>query len=397
MIVPLLAALALVLVAAKLGGWASNRLGQPAILGELLVGIVLGPSVFNVIGLPYFESAHIGETLHELGELGVIFLMFTAGLEIEIRDLAKMGKSATLVGILGEFTPVLFGAGAALALGYDTHQAIFLGLVLAATSVSISAQTLIELGHLRTHEGLTLLGAAVVDDILAIALLSGFVAIVVAGSTNILSLIWIIARMFLFLGGASILAIWLLPRIMNRVKRLPVSEPVITAALVFILIFAWASEAIGGVAAITGAFVVGLSLSRSPVKSEIERGMHTISYSLFVPIFLVSIGLTANIRALSPSDLGITAVICLVAILTKWLGAGAGARLSGMSWLESARVGIGMASRGEVGLIVANVGLTNGIIDANVFTIIVVMVLVTTVITPPLLRLSFRRKEMAHA
>ncbi len=396
MIVPLLAGLVAVLAAAKIGGWLSNRIGQPAILGELVVGILLGPSVLNVIGLPYFEQQHVGETLHQLGEIGVIFLMFTAGLEIELRELSKMGKSAVSVGVAGVVLPMAMGFGYASLVGYGGELALFLGLVLAATSVSISAQTLIELGKIRTREGLTLLGAAVVDDLLAISLLSAFVAVVVSGSNDILGLLWIILRMVLFLAAATLLGLWLLPKIISRVKDAPVSEPIVAATVIGVLLFAWASEELGGIATITGAFVVGIALSRSPVKFEIERGIHTLSYAFFVPIFLVSIGLTANVRALSIADLGLAAAICLVAIVSKWLGAGGGARLSGLTWMESLRVGIGMASRGEVGLIVANVGLGSGLIDANTFTIIVVMVLVTTIVTPPLLRISFRRKEPAY-
>ncbi len=182
-IIPLLLALALIIALAKIGGWLANQLGQPAVLGELVVGLLLGPSVFNVFGQPYFEATHTADTLHELGELGVIFLMFTAGLEIHLSDLTKTGKPAVLVGILGVLVPIGLGVAAALPFGYTTNQAVFLGIVLTATSVSISAQTLMELGFLRSREGLILLGAAVVDDVLAIAVLSAFIAIA-AGSSG---------------------------------------------------------------------------------------------------------------------------------------------------------------------------------------------------------------------
>jgi Kef-type K+ transport system membrane component KefB len=163
-----------------------------------------------------------------------------------------------------------------------------------------------------------------------------------------------------------------------------------------VLTFAWASEALGGVAAITGAFVAGVALAASPLKHQIERGMHTLTYAFFVPIFLVGIGLTADARALSSSDLWLALVISLVAILSKVIGAGTGARLGGMNWREALRVGVGMASRGEVGLIVAAVGVATNVISANVFIVAVVMVLVTTLATPPLLRLAFRQQGGAH-
>ncbi len=180
-IIPLLLALALVIAAAKMGGWLSNRIGQPAVLGELVVGLLLGPSVFNVFGQPYFEATHTVDTLHELGELGVILLMFAAGLEIHLSDFIKTGRPALFAGVLGVLVPIGLGLAVALPFGYEISQALFLGIVLAATSVSISAQTLMELGYLRSREGLILLGAAVVDDILAIAVLSAFVAIATVG------------------------------------------------------------------------------------------------------------------------------------------------------------------------------------------------------------------------
>jgi Kef-type K+ transport system membrane component KefB len=394
-IIPLLLALALVIAAAKLGGWLSNRMGQPAVLGELAVGLLLGPSVLNVFGQPYFEAAHTVDTLHELGELGVILLMFAAGLEIHLSDFVKTGKPALFAGVLGVVLPIGLGMAVALPFGYGTSQALFVGIVLAATSVSISAQTLMELGFLRSLEGLILLGAAVVDDVLAIAILSAFVAIETAGGGGILGLAWIIARMLLFLIGAFLLGRWLLPRMALWAERLHVSEGVMSFAVVSVLVFAWASEAVGGVAAITGAFIVGVALSNSQTKDEIETGIHTLTYAFFVPIFLVGIGLTANARLLSASDIGLVVAICVVAIVSKLIGAGAGAKLGGTTWAEALRVGVGMISRGEVGLIVAGVGVTAGVIEADVFTVVVIMVLASTLVTPPLLRLVFRGKEVS--
>lgn len=392
-IIPILLALAVVIAAAKLGGWLSNQVGQPAVLGELAIGLLLGPSVLNIFGQPYFEEVHTVDTLHELGELGVIFLMFAAGLEIHLSDFVKTGKPALFAGVLGVVVPIGLGLAVALPFGYDVNEALFLGIVLAATSVSISAQTLMELGFLRSLEGLILLGAAVVDDVLAIAVLSAFVAINTAGGGGILSLTWIIVRMFLFLVGAFFLGRWLLPRLMQWADRLHVSEGIMSFAVVSVLIFAWASEAVGGVAAITGAFIVGVALSTSQAKDVLEDGIHTLTYAFFVPIFLVGIGLTANARLLSANDITLTIAICVVAVLSKVIGAGGGAKLGGTTWAQALRVGVGMVSRGEVGLIVAGVGVTSGVIGADVFTVVVIMVLVSTLVTPFLLRLVFRGKE----
>ncbi len=392
MVMPLLLGLVIVIAAAKVGGLVLRRLGQPAVLGELAVGLLLGPSLLNVFGVQYFADAHTLDILRELGELGVIFLMFAAGLEIQASDLLKTGRPAVLAGLLGVLVPVGMGTATAMQFGQSLTQAGFLGIVLAATSVSISAQTLMELGLLRSREGLTMLAAAVVDDVLAIAVLSLFTGIVTGGGAQGWQLAWIVVRMLLFLTGAFLVGLWLLPRVVAWARTLPISEPVLSVVLVNVLAFAWAAEYLGGVAAITGAFAAGVGLARSAQKAEIERGMHTLNYALFVPVFLVVIGLRADASQLSAADVGLVAALCLAAILSKLAGCGLGARLGGMPWRESLRVGTGMISRGEVGLIVAGVGLEAGLMQPNLFTDIVVMVLVTTLVTPPLLRLVFRER-----
>lgn len=395
--IPLLLGLAIVIAAAKMGGWTARRLGQPAVLGELAVGLVLGPSLVNVFGMTYFASTHTVATLGELGELGVIFLMFAAGLEIQASDLIKTGRPAVLAGIFGVVLPIGLGAAVGLQYGESLARAEFLGIVLAATSVSISAQTLMELGVLRSREGLTMLGAAVVDDVLAIAVLSVFVGLSLDSGVQGWHMAWVVVRMLIFLAGAFALGLWLLPRLIGWSRRLPISEPVLSVVLVSVLVFAWAAEYLGGVAAITGAFAAGVGLARSSQKAEIERGIHTLNYALFVPVFLVMIGLRADAHMLSASDVGLVAALCVVAIVSKIGGCGAGARLGGMSWRQSLRVGTGMISRGEVGLIVAGVGLSNGLIELDLFTDIVVVAIVTTLVTPPLLRLVFRGKDNADA
>ncbi len=392
MFLPLLAALALIIAAAKLGGWVSGRLRQPVVLGELLVGLLLGPSLFDVFAQPYFAAAHVDAALIEFGELGVIFLMFTAGLEVQVDDLRKTGRASLWVGVLGVVAPLVLGALLLVPVGYAVEGAVFLGIVMAATSVSISAQTLIELRRLRSPEGMTLLGAAVVDDVLAIAVLSAFTALALGGDGGWLGLGWTLLRMALFLVGAFVLGSWLLPRAVHWVegRQWAISEPVLSLVVVIVLTFAWASEFVGGVAAITGAFIAGVTLARSPLKTRIERGMHVLAYAFFVPVFLVGIGLQADARALSAGDLGVTLWIVAVAFATKLAGAGLGARLGGLPPRSAWRVGIGMISRGEVGLIVASVGVSAGLLDTSAFTSVVLMVLATTLATPPLLRWAFR-------
>jgi Kef-type K+ transport system membrane component KefB len=286
--------------------------------------------------------------------------------------------------------PIGLAAAAAPFFGYSLEQSLFIGIVLAATSVSISAQTLMELGVLRSREGTILLGAAVIDDVLAIAILSIFVAFDVSGAGALATSVWTIIRMLLFLVGASWLGVRFLPKIASWVSRLPVSQSIVSFAVVCALIFAWSSEVIGGVAAITGAFIAGVAFSISSTKTEIERGVRVLNYAFFVPIFLVGIGLTANARDLSATDIAFALVLTVAAILAKLIGAGIGARLGGTTWREALRIGVGMVSRGEVGLIVAGVGVNSGLIGADIFTVMVIMVLATTLATPPLLRWAFR-------
>jgi Kef-type K+ transport system membrane component KefB len=231
----------------------------------------------------------------------------------------------------------------------------------------------------------------VVDDVLGIAVLSAFVAIALGGSEGGTGAIWItIAQMFVFLIGSALLAYFIVPRILHYAEKLPVSQPMVAAVVVITLLFAWSSESLGKVAPITGAFVLGAGLSGSRFKHEIEDGLKGLAYAFLVPIFLVNIGLTANVRELSSNDMSLAIAICIVAVISKVVGCGLGARISGMNWQESLRVGVGMISRGEVGLIVATVGVTKGVIGQSEFTVAVVMVLVSTLVTPPLLRMVFR-------
>lgn len=388
----LLLALAVIVTLAKLGGLLSVRLHQPSVLGELLVGVILGPSLIDFLHLPIFASGHIGETINEFSEIGVLLLMFVAGLELHLSDLARNVKVSVFSGALGVVVPVLFGWGTGLLFDIDQTQSLYLGLTLGATSVSISAQTLIELNVLRSRVGLGLLGSAVFDDILVILLLSIFLAIV-EGSSGLWSIIWVFVRMLAFLGLSVGFGQWLLPRLTKKISRLPVSQGVLTLGLVIMFFYGLAAELIGGMAAITGAFLAGLMFARSAEKERMERGFNAISYSLFVPIFFVNIGLSINIKTLQLQDIWLLVAITIVAILGKIIGSGLGSYWGGFSAREALILGSGMVSRGEVGLILASVGVANSLMAPSLFTVIVGVVLLTTLITPPLLRYLINRPE----
>lgn len=386
--------LSIILLSAKLAGYLSTRFGQPSVLGELLVGVILGPSLIDLTHLPLVTDAHLTEIVVELGELGVLLLMFIAGLELHLSDLAKNTRVSAYAGTMGVILPVFLGWVIGELNGMNFSESAFLGLTLGATSVSISAQTLMELNVLRSRVGLGLLGAAVFDDVLVILLLSTFLALN-SGSGGIVSILIVIVKMVGFLGLSVLFGLYLLPRLLRTFSRLRISQGTLTLTLVILLAYGLAAEVIGGMAAITGTFVAGLMFSRTPQAENIEPGLHALAYGLFVPVFFVSIGLAVDVKTLDLSTIWLLLLIIVVAILGKLLGAGFGARLAKFSWRESFQLGTGMISRGEVGLIVAQVGLNQDLLTNEVFSSIVGMVLVTTLVTPPMLRSLFARAAAA--
>lgn len=391
-----IAALSIIIVASKTAGLISVRVGQPAVLGELLAGIILGPTFLNMLGAwPVFsEDEHLGEAIQIMAEIGVLLLMMLAGLELDLGEMLSSGKAASLSGTLGVVVPLVLGYGTAVLFGLGRNEALFMGLALSATSVSISAQTLMELNVLRSRVGLTLLGAAVFDDILVILLLSLASIFAGAGGGDVSGILLTLLRIVLYLGAAIVAGLYVLPRITTWIDRLPISQGTLAFVLVATLLFGWAAEAIGGIAAITGAFLVGLFLARTPHRQGLETGVGALAYGFFVPIFFVSIGLAVDLRAISGSAWIFAGVITLVAIASKIIGSGGGARVSGFNWLESLQLGIGMVSRGEVGLIVASFALTSGMLSRENFSIAVFMVIVATLVTPPMLRYAFREQAV---
>ena len=384
--------LSIIILAAKGAGFLSIRFGQPAVLGEILAGLILGPTALNMLHWPLFSDAHLGETISHLSHLGVLFLLFLVGLEVDLASMRLTGRPAMLAGVMGAITPVILGTAVAQLFGFDLQSSLFVGLVLAATSVSISAQVLMELRVLRSRVGTGLLGAVVVDDILVILFLSLFIAFASVGGGNAASILWILVKMVAFLGTATGFGVYIIPRLVSWVDRLPISQGVMALVFVVILLYAWASEAVGGMTAIIGAFLAGLFFSRTPMKHHIETGVNTLAYAWLVPVFFVSIGLEANARVLDLEHLPFALALLVVAILSKVLGGGLGARWGGFSNDEALRLGVGMTARGEVLLIVATVGLDMGIIGNDVFASMVLLVLTTTLLTPIMLRLLYPKR-----
>jgi Kef-type K+ transport system membrane component KefB len=382
--------LVVILVAAKAAGTISTRLGQPSVLGELLAGLILGPSLLDIAHLPFMTDAHLPEFITHLGELGVLLLMFLAGLELHLTELTKTRRVAGLSGTMGVIVPVGMGWLAGLAFGLPSEQALFLGLAMGATSVSISAQTLIELKVLRSRVGLSLLGAAVFDDILVILLLSTILALG-GGGGSIAGVLVVLLRMVAFLVLSVLFGLYALPWLACKVDQLQITQGAATLAIALLLVYGLAAELLGGMAAITGTFFAGLMFARTPQKSIMQKDLQALAYAFFVPIFFVNIGLSINLRNIQPQTLWLALVVIILAVVSKILGCGAGARLAGMTWIESLQLGVGMISRGEVGLIIANVGLVQGLLSQDAFSAVVGMVLATTLLTPPLLRTVFHR------
>ena len=398
----LLLGLALFLVAAKLAGAAALRLGQPSVFGELLIGLVLGPTVLDVLSWPLFVAAPgpgtqaapvaLLQAITDLADLGVLMLMLVAGLETDLDRMRGVGRVALWSAAGGVALPMLGGIGLAWWFGMPVlWTGVFVGAILTATSVSISAEVLMELGVITSKEGSTILGAAVIDDVIGILILAVVVAFSRApGAVSSVELLIIPTRIALFFAVAILVGRSFEP-LLAWCDRLGVSQGLLAAVVAIGLAYAWSAEYVGAVAAITGAFVAGVCLGRTRFKARIGEGLHPLAYSLLVPVFFISIGLRANARALGP-EAAFAALLIVVAIAGKILGCGGLARLCGFSPIESLRVGVGMVSRGEVGLIVAGYGLSAGVIGPDVFSASVLMVLVTTMATPPLLRLSYPRR-----
>jgi Kef-type K+ transport system membrane component KefB len=367
--------LAVMLVGAKLAGLLSQRFGMPAVFGELLLGLLLGPSLLNLIAPE--------ETLHLIGQIGVIVLMFMAGLETELDEMLHVGKAALLTALGGVLLPLGGGYLLGLAFGLQPLHALFLGAVLTATSVSISAEVLRELTKLRSKLGMTILGAAVIDDVLGVIVLSIVLALAGEGA------FWTtLVKMALFVPAAWFVGDWLIPRLMRAEQRVPQKETSVAVLLGILLVYAWSAEALGSIAAITGAYLLGIIVSKhTDPGHHLHDSMNVLGYGFFVPIFFVSIGLEAQAGTLLEAPV-LTAAILALAIVAKVAGCGVGALAGGFGRAEALAIGVGMVARGEVALVMIAAGQAAGLVDQRLFSATIVMTLITTLVTPPLLRLG---------
>lgn len=402
----ILGGLAIILAAAKLGGDLATRARQPAVLGELIAGVVLGN--LGLIGITGLQGLETNATLEALAQIGVILLLFEVGLESTVGDMLKVGATAVLVATLGVITPFVLGwlVGALLLPGESWYAHAFLGATLTATSVGITARVLKDLGKSTTPEARVILGAAVVDDVFGLvilAVLSGVITAANAGRPMAFGSVGpIVAKAVLFLGGALALGQVLSPRLFGLASRLQGRGVLLATALVFCFALSYVAALIG-LAAIVGAYAAGLILEDVHYRSFTERGERKLEELLqpigtfLVPLFFVLMGMRVDLTAFAHSEiLGLAALLTVAAIAGKQacaLGA-----LGGK--LDRLTIGLGMIPRGEVGLIFANIGLglTIGgapVIDRSIYAAVVIMVIVTTLVTPPALRWSLERRPVS--
>ncbi len=396
--------LAVILIAAKLGGDLAARLGQPSVLGELLFGVLLGN--LGLLGVTALEPMKTDAGIDILARLGVLILLFEVGLESTVGQMLKVGASSLLVAVLGVIAPFGLGwaVGAWLLPDHSAFVHAFLGATLSATSVGITARVLKDLGKSSSREARIILGAAVIDDVLGLVILAAITGIIEAanrgGELSAASIGSIFVKAVLFLVGSLALGVAFSRKLFSVASRLRARGVLLAAGLAFCFLLSWLSSLIG-LAPIVGAFAAGLILEESHYEDFVEKGEHELEElvhpisQFLVPVFFVLMGLQTDLRSfLRPGVLGLASALTFAAILGKQACA-AGALGKG---LNRVAIGIGMVPRGEVGLIFANIGLAlmvNGerVVDPSIYSAVLVMVIVTTMITPPALKWAMERRN----
>ena len=384
-----LLSIALILISTKLLGLFSKKIKLPQVVGALIAGVIMGPACLGWI--------HNTDMLSCLSEIGVIVLMFAAGLETDINELKRTGKASFLIALIGVVVPMLGGAAAAYFFNDSTDgnkmlQNIFIGIILTATSVSITVETLKEMGKLSTPAGNAILGAAIIDDILGIIALT----MVISMADSSVSIGMVLLKILGFFVFTFVAAVGYHYAFKKWTDNNPVKlRRYVVISFAFCLVLAYCAEEFFGVADITGAFFAGLAISGTNKADYVTKRFDTLSYLLLSPIFFASIGLKVVLPKMNLEIVLFTVIICLVAIITKVIGCGLGAKICKYSNKESLQIGVGMISRGEVALIVANKGEAVGLMSDKFFAPIVIMVVLTTIITPVLLKVVFKDKNDA--
>ncbi len=385
--------LSILLFSAKVFAEIFQRLKMPVVLGELLAGIIVGPYALG--GLPLFDGKPLvvlDETVKHIGELSAIVILFVAGLEITPREFLRGGAASFTVGALGVIVPFFVGFIVFSIYGLGAFETLLIATALTATSIAISIQVLTELGKMQTKEARLILGAAIVDDILAIAVLSVVVTMVQSGNItpDIMEITFLILKILGLFAVLLMVAIFLVPRILHREKlwRSKGSIEGITTAIFF---GTAGIAAYIGLSPIVGAFAVGMAIASTKLIKQVEEYVHKLQF-IFAPLFFAIIGAQVDLRGINLNVLFIAGIIVAIAISTKLLGCGLPSLIFLKDRAKSMRVGIGMISRGEVGLIVAGVGVTTGALSTDIYTAIIIMVALTTIITPIWLKKVYQKE-----
>ena len=378
---------ALILLTAKVFGIIARKLHAPEVVGEIIAGLLIGPAVLGIVGQSDFIS--------KMAEIGVIMLMFEAGLSTDMKKLRQTGLKATAIACAGVFVPVVLGALLFMAFyGFGPIgspqfiKGLFIGTLMAATSVSITVAALKELGKLSSTVGTTIVSAAIIDDVIVIVVLT-----FVLSSTGSGSSVWItMLKAVMFFAIAIVTGFivykafkWLDARY-EHTRRIPI------AALVYCIIMAYVAERFFGIADITGAYVAGVVLCNLHDVKYVERKVDVSSYMVFAPIFFAGIGLKVSFESMNTTLLLFSVAFVAVALLSKIIGCGLASRVCKFKWGDSLKIGIGMMTRGEVALITAQKGLNAGLITADYFTAVILMILVSSILAPILLKLLYRSK-----
>jgi Kef-type K+ transport system membrane component KefB len=390
--------LAVLLFSAKLLAELFHRIKMPVVLGELLAGIIVGP--FALGGLPIFNGEPLvilDETVKHIGEIAAIVILFIAGLEITPREFLKGGAASFTVGSLCVIVPFFVGFYVFLKFGLEAIESMLVATELTATSIAITIQVLTELGKMQTKEARLILGAAIVDDILAIAALSVVTTMVQTGDTSpaIMDIAFLILKILGLFAVLLIGSVLLVPRILH-IERLWRSEGSMEGVTTAAFFGAAGLAAFVGLSPIVGSFSVGMAVASTKVIKKVEEYVSKLGI-IFAPLFFAIIGAQVDLRGVNIEVLYLSGIIIAIAVVTKLVGCGLPALIFLKNKGKAMKVGIGMVSRGEVGLIVAGVGVSSGALSADIYTTVIIMVALTTIITPIWLKIAYRKEENGEA
>ena len=379
--------LAIIMLSAKFFGLVARKCKAPQVVGEIVAGLLIGPCLLNLV--------HTSDTISIFAEIGVVLLMFTTGLGTNLKELIKAGPIATLIACVGVAVPLLGGTllygafyGFAAIGSTEFYKALFIGTIMTATSVSITVATLQELGHLKSFLGTTIVSAAVIDDVIGIVVLT---CVLGASSGTGTGLGKVLINTVLFFLVAIGLGVVIHFAMQWLDKRNPHTQRITIVSMAFCFAMAYIAEAYFGIADITGAYIAGIVLCSMSDAPYVERRVDISNYTLFSPVFFASIGLKTDVSGLTPEILLFSVFFVVVALITKIIGCGLAAKICRFSWADSLKIGVGMMTRGEVALIVAQKGLEAGVVDSVYFTAVILLIIVSSVATPLALKALFAK------